>query len=190
MDNNKDKNLQIREDRFTDDLRAALRRREARRPQAEVPADFLNSVMQQIEPDRTQVKAKTWRIALVTLSIAACTITAVLLVWPKGDEKQSDVSELIVHKERTPSPSPANSQSVTTEKTIVSKPVAKKHVEKTKVSQQDTPHTENVNESDNYMTELENSLADVRDSCYLAQVERMITGNEELQRLMDEMTNQ
>lgn len=36
---------------------------------------------------------------------------------------------------------------------------------------------------------MESDLADVRDSCYLAQVERMISDNEELQRLMNEMTN-
>ena len=36
---------------------------------------------------------------------------------------------------------------------------------------------------------MESDLADVRDSCYLAQVERMIADNEELQRLINEMTN-
>ena len=36
---------------------------------------------------------------------------------------------------------------------------------------------------------MESDLADVRDSCYLAQVKRMIADNEELQRLIKEMTN-
>ena len=112
MDNNKDKDFQVKNDAFNDDLREALRRREAKRPQVEVPADFLDSVMQQVGPDRTHAKAKTWRIALASLAIAACTLTAVLLVWPRGDEKQSDVSELIVRKERTHSPKGTNSQSV------------------------------------------------------------------------------
>jgi len=42
---------------------------------------------------------------------------------------------------------------------------------------------------DDFVAQMESELADVRDSCYLAQVERMIADNEELQRMMDEMTN-
>lgn len=188
MDNNKDKDFQVKNDAFNDDLREALRRREAKRPQVEVPADFLDSVMQQVGPDRTHAKAKTWRIALASLAIAACTLTAVLLVWPRGDEKQSDVSELIVRKERTHHQPSSDIHPAS----IVTTPAPKKtHIVKVKkqVSRQDAPYTESVNESDNYMAELEKGLADVRDSCYLAQVERMIADNEELQKLMNDMTN-
>lgn len=184
-----DKDFQLRDDAFTDDLREALRRREAKRPPVEVPDDFLDSVMQQVEPDRTHTKAKTLRIAFSSLAIAACTITAVLLVWPKGDEKQSDVSELQVRKERTPSPSPANLQSVTTEISVAPTPVAMTYTEKRQVSQQTSVQTQSKDELDDYMAELEKGLADVRDSCYLAQVEHMISDNEELQRLLNEMTN-
>ena len=185
-----DKDFQLRNDAFTDDLREALRRRETKRPPVEAPDDFLDSVMQQVEPDRTHTKAKTLRIAFSSLAIAACTITAVLLVWPKGDEKQSDVSELQVRKERTPSPSPANLQSVTTEISVAPTPVAMTYTEKRQVSQQTSVQTQSKDELDDYMAELEKGLADVRDSCYLAQVEHMISGSEDLQQLMDEMTNQ
>lgn len=184
-----DKDFQLRDDAFTDDLREALRRRETKRPPVEVPDDFLDSVMQQVGQDRTHTKAKTLRIAFSSLAIAACTITAVLLVWPKGDEKQSDVSELQVRKERTPSPSPANLQSVTTEISVAPTPVAMTYTEKRQVSQQTSVQTQSKDELDDYMAELEKGLADVRDSCYLAQVEYMISDNEELQRLLNEMTN-
>lgn len=42
---------------------------------------------------------------------------------------------------------------------------------------------------DYYIEQMEQGLAAVSDSCYLAQVERMIMDNEELQRLMNKMTN-
>ena len=52
------------------------------------------------------------------------------------------------------------------------------------------PTTSNRKDApDDYVAQMESELADVRDSCYLAQVERMIADNEELQRMMDEMTN-
>lgn len=191
MDNDKDKSPQGREDFFTDSLREALRRREAKRPQVEVPADFLDSVMQQVESENPSAKAKTWRTALTPLAIAACTITAVLLVWPKRDGQEPTAGSPIVRKEQIPSPSSASLHPVTTEIFITPKPVAKNHTEKKRpVSQQTTAQTQRKDESDNYMAELESGLADVRDSCYLAQVERMIADNEELQRLINEMTNQ
>ena len=63
------------------------------------------------------------------------------------------------------------------------------YTEKRQVSQQTSVQTQSKDELDDYMAELEKGLADVRDSCYLAQVEHMISDNEELQRLLNEMTN-
>ena len=55
-------------------------------------------------------------------------------------------------------------------------------------ARQETPSA--ADDLDDYMEQLEQGLADVCDSCYLAQVEHMISGSEDLQQLMDEMTNQ
>lgn len=214
MDNIKDKDFQVRDDAFTNDLCEALRRRETKRSQVEVPNDFLDSVMQQVEAENPPAKAKAWRIALASLAIAACTLTAVLLIGSRlrlsesrvefapslpsvsrldqrsKEEGQKSVgSKLIVYKEQIHHQPSSDIYPAS----IVTTPAPKKvHKVKAKkqVSQKETPPTENVNESDNYMAELEKGLADVRDSCYLAQVERMILDNEELQRLMNEMTNQ
>lgn len=185
MDNNKDKDFQVKNDAFNDDLREALRRREAKRPQVQVPADFLDSVMQQVGPDRTHAKAKTWRIALASLAIAACTLTAVLLVWPRGDEKQSDVSELIVRKEQTQNPSYANLQSVTTEKTIATKPIAKKYAEKRHVPQQTVVKTQNIDSLDYYIAKIESELTEVDESLYIEKMQRVIHADERLQRLVN-----
>ena len=88
MDEIKDKDFQTRNDAFANDLREALRRREDKRPEVEVPEDFLVNVMQQVGSEKTSTASKAWRIALTSLALAACTITAVLLVLPKGDEQR------------------------------------------------------------------------------------------------------
>lgn len=189
MDNSKDKDLQVREDRFAEDLRDALRRKESRRPQAEVPADFLNSVMQRVESDAAQ----TWRIAASVLVAAACVAFVALMVWPTKDNPKFDASRLVICKERIASPQPSDTLAMSTEKHVVAIPATKvkikkqaheRHLPPQQPAQMQSPET-----TDSYMAELENSLADVRDSCYLAQVERMIADNEELQQLMNEMTN-
>lgn len=189
MDNSKDKDLQVREDRFAEDLRDALRRREARRPHAEAPVDFVDNVMHRVEPGA----AMTWRLAASVLVAAACVAFAVLMVWPAKDNPKPDASHLVVHKERIASPQPSDTLAMSTEKHVVAIPATKvkikkqaheRHLPPQQPAQMQSPET-----TDSYMAELENSLADVRDSCYLAQVERMIADNEELQQLMNEMTN-
>lgn len=189
MDNSKDKDLQVREGRFAEDLRDALRRREARRPHAEAPVDFVDNVMQRVESDAAQ----TWRIAASVLVAAACVAFAVLMVWPAKDNPKPDASHLVVHKERIASPQLLDTLAMSTEKHVVDIPATKvktkkqaheRHLPPQQPAQMQSPET-----TDSYMAELENSLADVRDSCYLAQVERMIADNEELQQLMNEMTN-
>lgn len=189
MDNSKDKDLQVREDRFAEDLRDALRRREARRSHAKAPVDFVDNVMQRVEPGAAQ----TWRLAASVLVAAACVAFAVLMVWPAKDNPKPDASHLVVHKERIASPQSLDTLAMSTEKHIVAIPATKvkikkqaheRHLPPQQPAQMQSPET-----TDSYMAELENSLADVRDSCYLAQVERMIADNEELQQLMNEMTN-
>ena len=189
MDNSKDKDLQVREDRFAEDLRDALRRREARRPHAEAPVDFVDNVMQRVEPGAAQ----TWRLAASVLVAAACVAFVALMVWPTKDNPKSDASRLVICKERIASPQPSDTLAMSTEKHVVDIPATKVKIKKQAhqrhLPQQQPAQMQSPETTDSYMAELENSLADVRDSCYLAQVERMIADNEELQQLMNEMTN-
>ena len=73
------------------DLREALRRREAKRPQTEVPDDFLSNVMQKTEaqqhPRRQDASGnrRPWRIALAALAAAASVALVVMLTWPKKE---------------------------------------------------------------------------------------------------------
>jgi len=73
------------------DLREALRRREAKRPQTEVPDDFLSNVMQKTEaqqhPRRQDASGnrRPWRIALAALAAAASVALVVMLTWPNKE---------------------------------------------------------------------------------------------------------
>ena len=160
------------------DLREALRRREAKRQKVEVPADFLDNVMQGIEDQRPR---RTARIALAVLAVAA----SVALVFVLNNE---------------PKTTPAVTADDTTryikrEDSLRMVPVALTAKQQAAESQKRRPavrstqRTKVTDDLDDYVAQIESDLADVRDSCYLAQVERMIADNEELQQLMNEMTN-
>ena len=85
------------------DLREALRRREARRVKTEVPADFCDNVMQEIDGK----PARRPRYAYIAaLAAAACIAIAVLMIWPTDGEQKYDGSALTVRRLRTLSPTP------------------------------------------------------------------------------------
>lgn len=185
MDEIKDKDFQTRNDAFANDLREALRRREDKRPEVEVPEDFLVNVMQQVGSEKTRTASKAWRIALTSLALAACTITAVLLVLPKGDEQRPICNSLIVSKEQTPSQSPSDLQLVTTEKTIDSKPATKKYTEERYVTWKQSVQAQNVDSLDYYIAKIERELTKVDENLYIEKMQRVIHADERLQRLVN-----
>ena len=164
------------------DLREALRRREAKRPQVDVPEDFLSRVMQEVEPQQRptlQPRHRWLWVAGPALAIAASIALLVLLV----KEPKATQPEALSFKPRSLKLQPSKPQASTTQ------------VQSFKPSPQKTQakHTAKKarkNEMDSLMEQLERELADVRDSCYLAQVERLIADNPDLQQLMYDMTNQ
>jgi hypothetical protein len=80
--------------RFEDsDLREALRRRETRRQKPEVPADFMDSVMQQIETKPTVGRRWRWMAAAASLLILIG-IGTLLMDEPKQDEPTLAKTEL------------------------------------------------------------------------------------------------
>lgn len=77
MDEQNDKNL-----------REALRRREAKRPKLQVPADFCDKVMAEVQPRR-----RRWPRLAAVASVAAAVVVAALLLWPKAEPAPALVAE-------------------------------------------------------------------------------------------------
>jgi hypothetical protein len=75
------------------DLREALRRREARRQKPEVPADFMDNVMQQIEAKPPVGRRWRWMAAAASLLILIG-IGTLLMDEPKQDEPTLAKTEL------------------------------------------------------------------------------------------------
>lgn len=176
------------------DLREALRRREAKRPRTEVPADFLDNVLQDIECQKRP--RHTWRMALTALAAAASiALFMILSMQPEAmpeatlshtvqklGAKDTLTKEMLTEAVSQPtaplgravSPSRADCQSEP-----VGLPVRSSQTEK-----------EPTDSLDYYIAQMEAELAGVRDSCYLAQVERMVLADEALSQLMNEITSQ
>lgn len=169
------------------DLREALRRREAKRPRVDVPADFLGSVMQQIA-DTPAAKpvaksaTKVWRMAMTVLATAASIAIVVLLVMPhdaqQGASPTGQVAVLLPTNSatmtfvaQTATPIPAGKPAIPTRKSKT--PIRK--------SQTKTDATDSL---DYYISAVERKLAEIQDSCYEARVERLIRADDRLQRLV------
>ncbi len=191
------------------DLREALRRREARRPRVEVPDDFLSNVMQKTEaqqhPQRQDASGhhRPWRIALAALAAAASIALVVMLTRPVtqsvsnihsthaqlSSNSRTTFTRLTRNFMQTHAQLSTNSRATFTQSSALSQSKVQRLSDKSpRTSGQKSTDfcTDNL---DDYVAKMESDLADVRDSCYLAQVERMIADNEELQRLINEMTN-
>jgi hypothetical protein len=176
------------------DLREALRRREAKHPRTEVPAEFLDNVLQDIECQKRP--RHTWRMALTALAAAASiALFMILSMQPEAmpeatlshtvqklGAKDTLTKEMLTEAVSQPtaplgravSPSRADCQSEP-----VGLPVRSSRTEK-----------EPTDSLDYYIAQMEAELAGVRDSCYLAQVERMVLADEALSQLMNEITSQ
>ncbi|MBO6145011.1 MAG: hypothetical protein J6O54_07130 [Prevotella sp.] len=156
------------------DLREALRRREAKRTPVEVPTDFLDNVMQEIG---NQHSHRTRRTALAALAVAA----SIALFFVLNNEPEA-----------APAVSSDNTVCHVKQQDTLCKTVAIQQIPRQQTSRpsvRPTRSTKMTDDTDYYIAQMESDLADVRDSCYLAQVERMISDNEELQQLMNELTN-
>lgn len=200
------------------DLREALRRREAKRPQTEVPDDFLDRVMlevgtidrmmQDTESEGQNAQRRTLRrtrhIVLTALAAAASIALVVLLAWPRQTKQDFTESKVRGSSEESPTFLPVKSEApvahiAQSEKAVPtrvrleanelrsSKP-SKRKLEAVEV--RSASGTRPGIGEDDLIAQLERDLADVRDSCYLAQVERLIADNPDLQQLMYDMTNQ
>ena len=164
------------------DLREALRRKEARRTKTEVPADFCDNVMQEIDGK----PARRPRYAYIAaLAAAACIAIAVLMVWPTDGEQKYDGSALAVRRERTHSTTPAHSQPDTVVLSSVEhKQVAQVRAKK-QAPQQVQTKTSDVDSLDYYINKIERELAQMDDSLYIERIHRVMHADERLQRIVN-----
>lgn len=96
MDNHKDKDLQVGDDAFIDDLREALQRREARRTKRKVPLDFCDSVMQEIAPTKKGPRLMRYWIAAAASLLIIIGIGGTL--WLKEEPRTPMVAEANMEK--------------------------------------------------------------------------------------------
>ena len=180
------------------DIREALRRREARRTKLEVPADFMANVMQEIAPKPAR-KARYAYIA--ALAAAACIVFAVLMIWPTEDKQKPDESTLLVRSHRTHSPKPSDSQSeavgikacvheavnnIGTESRVLPAKVAVHQRKRTDIKLVEEPNTAPATDSlDYYISKIEHELARVDDSLYIERIHRVMHADERLQRIVN-----
>ena len=164
------------------DLREALRRREARRVKTEVPADFCDNVMQEIDGKPAHRPRYAY---IAALAAAACIAIAVLMVWPTDGEQKYDGSALAVRRLRTHSTTPAYSQYDTVALSVVPKKVAQVRVMK-QPPQQVQAKTSATDSLDYYINKIERELAQVDDSLYIERIHRVMHADERLQRIVND----
>ncbi|MBE6261666.1 MAG: hypothetical protein E7107_12770 [Prevotella sp.] len=191
------------------DIRDALKQRETHRTKLEVPADFCAEIMQEIAPKAVR---RARYVYIAALAAAACIAFAVLMVWPKEDEKKSDGSELAVRQERTYSTSGAYSQSDTvglsssteedienmdTESRVLPVKAAVRQAKRTDIKlvvqhtaspvrEGSTQRTASTADSlDYYINKIERELAQVDDSLYIERIHRVMHADERLQRIVN-----
>lgn len=179
------------------DLREALRRREAKRMQTEMPADFCDRVMQKIaDAPASKPIARRWRTAMTALAAAASIALAVLLTGPKEQPipsvtsgeattksavAQSEQSvalalPLSYKTERAARRQPAT----TTRQTMSSAPTA--------IPAEDTPAaTPSMDSLDYFISKVEQQLDKIRDSCYEIRVGRLLRADVRLQQLVTQI---
>ena len=165
------------------DIREALKRREARRTKSEVPSDFCADIMQEIAPKPVR-RVRYAYIAAV--AAAACIAFAVLMVWPKEDGKKSDGSKLTVRKEQTHSPSPKTEQDTVSRMLPAKAAVHQaKRADRPLVAQQHKPAASTADSLDYYIAKIERELAQVDDSLYIERIHRVMHADERLQRIVN-----
>ena len=164
------------------DLREALRRREARRTKTEVPADFCDNVMQELTPKPARSHRYAYIAALVA---AACIAVAVLMVWPTEGEQKYDGSALAVRQERTHSTSPTDSKpDAVVLSSVEHKQVAQVRAKKRAPLQVQSKPSD-VDSLDYYINKIERELASIDDSLYIERIHRVMHADERLQRIVN-----
>lgn len=187
------------------DLREVLQRRGGLLPEVDVPDDFMQRVMSRIEVKENT--HKTRKIVFAALAMAASFALLLVLFLPMNQsDEYAEVERKatgVSSKEQTEPETFTEATVITTQKTVRLTVNADRHdtpaeeVVEDAVKEPATELAENIvihkptadDEAEFNIALLEQKLSDIRDSCYMLQVERMIMSDEQLCHIMNEMIN-
>ena len=178
------------------DLREALRRMEKRRKRPDLPNDFCDKVMREIEPQRNK---RNGTLIVAILSIAASVAIVLMMVFSSSDSQQStvaknDMVKVSQSKEINISLQPINPPEETrTTNNHQSKkketiPQAQKLMAENKETRKvdDVSIPTNVDSLDYYIDKIEQELAHVDESLYIERINKVIQADERLQRIVNQ----
>ena len=203
MDNNKDKDYLVRNDAFTDDLREALRRTEARRSPVEVPADFMSSVMEKtgqkahrktMLPALRKTRMAAYRKTMLIAFAAAASITLLFLHHFGKEMQEAQAGEEQV--------SVVQIQATDEYKLEKQKMAVVQAVHTVVIAQHDTTVSKKAVKRPKVMTTalvadsiarlsmvVEEELERVGDECYMQRLSRTITSTPQLSRVVGEFVS-
>lgn len=171
------------------DLREALHRRESRRVQTTVPPGFLDDVMQSIgQPPSHEGRAK--RVALAALAVAASILLAVLITAPDAPQEKFPPREQPVcsvqttRLQRSNNPFAACKQVETSVPAVQRQFLSPRHAPRKAVAKAQQTSVDSLAA---LITRIEQEMQNIRDSCYQANVERLIRADAHLQRLVNQL---
>lgn len=183
------------------DIREALRRRELQKKKPQVPSDFCDKVMQEIEPKKR--KKGTLVVALLAIAASVAILFMIIPVSWINQQKQTETS--VIHKQL---PSQSITQKDNQNKMLVitkedeksdKRLWTKKEIRQSNnksspkeeiIKKQDVEeilnaHLTNVDSFDYYIDKIERELAQVDESLYIERMNKVIQADERLQRIVN-----
>lgn len=163
------------------DLREALRRREAKHPKTEVPSDFCDRVMQEIEK-REMKKRRAWlypSIAATACALLLLTIHFGRIPSERQDVTQPTISEKIHSKDMKTTPAVVAIQDEYREDVLTKKnSVIRKMSKRDKATSSDSMIKQ--------IAWIESELERVGDSVYMDRLTKTIIYNPELSKIVND----
>ena len=159
------------------DLREALRRREAKRQPTAVPDDFCDRVMQEIDDDRRP--SRTWLYAAVAIAASALLIVTLRMGRVSELEQTAPGQPLTAGQIVTPEPPTVDINKVPAAQPVaIAKPL--------KIKKQPTVPTDSMALQ---VARIEAEMQHVSDSCYMDLLARTIENDPQLSQMVDEFIN-
>lgn len=164
------------------DLREALRRREAKRPKTEVPGDFCDRVMQEIEK-REMKKRRAWLYP--SIAAAACALLLLTIHFGRIPSERQDVTTQPVIAEKIQSKDMKTTPAVVAKQDEYHEDVVTKNGSVTRiVSERDkTTSTDSLLKQ---IAWIESELERVGDSVYMDRLTKTIIYDPELSKIVND----
>ena len=163
------------------DIREALRRREARRVKPEVPADFCDNVMQEIGGTEKRHTKRVWSWRWT--AVAACLIIIIGIGVQHQSFNQSCPNDKLTTVDyQTDHGRLSNRPRSINKLTTVDHPIDHGRLNNSPRSIDQSSATDSL---DYYINKIERELASVDDSLYIERIHRVMHADERLQRIVN-----